>query len=134
MGDADRARRIRGHVAAWAPAAVFAGLIFFGSSRAWSVPTEGATHVLLAKSVHVLEYGLLCALVRRALVRTGSLERRASMIAFVATVAYGATDELHQRLTPGRTPSPLDLLPDAIGAAAALAAIYAVGKKRTEQT
>jgi len=101
-------------LSAWGPVAVMAGAIFFGSSRNWQGPAGGAAEVVLAKTVHVIEYALLCALVRRALLKSGA--RHVAVPAFVLTVAYAASDEIHQMFTPGRTPSPIDLIPDAIGA------------------
>ena len=49
-----------------------------------------------------------------ATLRFAGLPARA---AFLAAVAWGATDELHQRTVPGRTADPFDLLADAFGAA-----------------
>ena len=47
---------------------------------------------------------------------------RRPLLAFIATVAYGAVDELHQSFVPGRDASPVDLAVDALGAGLAWAA------------
>jgi VanZ family protein len=41
------------------------------------------------------------------------------------TIAFGMSDEFHQRFTPGRSPDLLDVLADTIGACAAAALVYA---------
>ena len=113
-----RRRVVWNFLFAWGPALAMAGAIFFGSSRDWQGPATGAPGVVLAKAVHVIEYAILCALVRRALVRSGA--RHVAGLAFAITVAFAASDEIHQMFTPGRTPSPIDLIPDATGALLAL--------------
>ncbi len=42
-------------------------------------------------------------------------------LAFVVTVLYGVSDEVHQSFVEGRDASPLDVVADAVGAAAAWA-------------
>ena len=41
-------------------------------------------------------------------------------LALLLAIAYGITDEVHQHFVPGRHMDPLDLLTDAVGAAAAV--------------
>jgi VanZ family protein len=84
---------------------------------------------------HVVEYGMLALLLywaleggRRAGKNSGA--GRAACWAFVIAVAYGITDEVHQRLVPGRFMDPLDLLADAAAAAVALWAVDVVTRRR----
>jgi VanZ family protein len=62
---------------------------------------------VLRKCAHTLEYAILGALLLRALGRETP--------AFLAGVAYAATDELHQHFVHGRHASPVDVAIDAVG-------------------
>ena len=81
------------------------------------------------KSLHGLTYFGLVVVVVRAMV--GGLPRRTDMrvaiIAFLITVAYAATDEVHQMFVPGRTADVFDLVADAGGAMLGTAACWAWG-------
>jgi VanZ family protein len=72
------------------------------------------------KPLHWLAYLGLAVLVVRAL--AGGLPRRIgfgiALAAMLITVAYGATDEVHQLFVPGRTGDVYDLMADAAGALA----------------
>ena len=48
---------------------------------------------------------------------------RWSILAVVFSVGYGVMDELHQSMVPGRTASLSDVVVDAVGAVAAVAAV-----------
>lgn len=67
------------------------------------------------KVVHFAIYGLLATLVCR--LGTGW---RAAVWAFLATAAFGATDEWHQSFIPGRSTELADWLADVLGAAVAV--------------
>ena len=85
------------------------------------------------KLAHLGEYGLLGFLLLRAL--SGSFPRwslRAIVgLALVLTILYGVGDEWHQSWVPLRTPDPLDLMADALGAA--LAAGFWIWQQRRGQ-
>ena len=72
----------------------------------------GTWDLVLRKCAHVTEYAILAALFMRAIGRAAP--------AFAATVAYAATDELHQHFVRGRHASPVDVAIDAFGAALGL--------------
>jgi len=78
---------------------------------------------------HGIAYAGLAVLVVRALV--GGLPRRvgagAAVLAVLIAVAYGVTDEFHQRFVPGRFADLNDLATDAAGAATGAAACWAWG-------
>ena len=60
-------------------------------------------------------------------------DRKKSWLAWLLAVLYAATDELHQSFTPGRHPSPVDvLLFDGGGAFLALAALNWILKRRAK--
>ncbi len=96
----------------WAPVGLYMGAIFFVSSLS-NPPVPPTTD----KPLHWLAYLGLAVLVVRAL--AGGLPRRIgfgiALAAMLITVAYGATDEVHQLFVPGRTADVYDLMADAAG-------------------
>jgi VanZ family protein len=104
-------------VALWGPVVLVMALIFFGSAQSDpAAPPAG----LSDKSAHFLAYAALGASLVRALAggRPSAMTGRRVVLAFVLATLYGASDELHQRFVPNRTPDPLDLVADAAGALA----------------
>jgi len=96
-------------VSLWLPVVVWAGVIF-GLSAIPSLSSGlGAWDTVLRKCAHVTEYAILGALLLRALGR--------ELPAFLAAVAYAATDEIHQHFVRGRHASPIDVAIDAAGVA-----------------
>jgi VanZ family protein len=81
-----------------------------------TAPDPAADYVL-RKLGHMVVFGILAVLVAWAWPW-----RRPIAAAFVLTVLYAATDELHQSFVPGRYGDPLDVAIDAAGAAIGLAA------------
>jgi VanZ family protein len=106
----------------WGPAAAMMVLIFFASA----IPNVGPLPGQVSdKTAHFAAYALLAAFVLRALAsaRLDAVSARGAVWAWLVAAAYGASDEWHQRLVPGRTPSAADWLADAAGAAFAVALI-----------
>jgi VanZ family protein len=93
-----------------------------------SVPfrTFALLGILLRKSAHVIEYGLLagflCAGFREKDPSGWRLGRGLWCVCIAA--AYSLTDELHQASVPGRNASLVDCGIDATGAAIAVALVY----------
>ena len=89
------------------------GAIFYVSSLA-NPPVPIGTD----KPLHWLAYLGLAITVVRAL--AGGLPRRIgvgmAVTAILITIAYAATDEVHQMFVPGRTADAYDLVADAAGA------------------
>jgi VanZ family protein len=114
----------RFRVLRWAPAIVWAAIIFALSSlSAVPAPPGGLTD----KHVHLIVYGVLGALLvwgltDRSLART---TWRTVAAAVVLATVYGASDEWHQSFVPGRFVSALDLAADGAGAAIAAVALRA---------
>jgi VanZ family protein len=79
------------------------------------------------KTVHVIAYGVLGALLVRALAggRIEGVTWPRALVAVVLATLYGVSDEVHQRFVPGRSPDTMDVLADAAGAAAAAALLVA---------
>jgi VanZ family protein len=114
--------RILGRLDLWAPPLVLMAVIFALSAQPDLSTGLGVWDTIARKLVHMGEYALLCFLWWRAL-RTVVAARAAVALAFCVTVAYAATDELHQGSVQGRHGTPVDVGIDAVGAAAAALAI-----------
>jgi VanZ family protein len=84
------------------------------------------------KSLHFWVYGLLGALLLRALAGAAwaGVTVRAASAAWLMAVVWGALDEVHQAFVPGRSLSGLDWLADAGGAALAAGVVLAVVVRR----
>jgi VanZ family protein len=96
--------------------------IFALSSVPNDDPDRGLAHLILRKAAHFTEYALLAGLWWRAL-RTRLDSRAALVAAFSIAAAYAVTDEIHQTFVDTRVGSPVDVLIDVAGAAAATALI-----------
>ena len=119
----------------WGPALAWMVLIFAASSLS-SEALESAGSAKASRSApvvanqvtaHLIEFGVLAALLYRALsFRRGLFVQW--VVVVVVTTAYGASDEFHQSFVPGRYPSWLDIGFDTVGAilgsSAALAWIW----------
>ena len=88
-----------------------------------SAPALSSLNSLTRVFAHLTEYGIFAALLYACL-------RRPILCVALAT-AYALTDEFHQLYVPGRGASLLDCALDALGAALAIAVIYAVRKRRS---
>jgi VanZ family protein len=97
------------------PPLALMALIFFFSAQPDLGTGLGVWDTILRKAAHMAEYGLLWYLWHRA------LERPTPWPAAVITLAYAASDELHQSFVEGRHGTPVDWLIDAAGVAIAIA-------------
>jgi hypothetical protein len=85
----------------------------------WASPaTLAAAHYGFRKLGHLVEFGILAVLWRRALAPS----TRAVPIAFAVASLYAGVDEWRQGLTPDRSPAVGDVVIDALGALLGLAA------------
>ncbi len=67
--------------------------------------------------VHVIEYGVLAALVARAVTKASyRLSVRQAALSVIITAGYGVTDELHQYFVPNRYPDMDDIVRNTVGA------------------
>jgi len=113
----------------WGPAASLMAVIFAASS----VPHLDTTSSGISdKTLHVWTYGALGALLVRALAGAAwtGVTSRVAGLAWVIAVAWGALDEWHQSIVPGRSLSSRDLVADAIGAALAVAVVLLVARRQ----
>jgi len=93
-------------------------LIFFFSHQPDLSSGLGVWDTIGRKMFHAAEYALLCFLWWRALAgvttRTGALAAAAAL-----SLAYAVTDEIHQTFIEGRHGTPVDVVIDSVGIAAA---------------
>jgi len=121
----------------WLPVIIWAGFISWFSTDAFSARSTNnyidpllryffgeltpagfrLAHTIIRKSAHLTEYGILGALMCRALTAPGARIARATILRAVAyCAAYATLDEAHQLFVPSRTGSPVDVLIDTTGA------------------
>ena len=102
-------------ISRFGPPLVLMALIFFFSAQPDLGTGLGAWDTILRKATHMAEYALLWYLWHRA------LELTSPWPAAAITLAYAASDELHQSFVEGRHGTPVDVLIDAVGVAIAIA-------------
>jgi hypothetical protein len=107
----DRYERCPGGVR-WGLALAWAGAIWWFSSRPPPRVGSGTSFVFLANFAHAAVFGALAALL---LLAFGD-RRRAPAASAALAAAWGVLDEVHQMAVPGRAPSVLDAVTDAVGA------------------
>lgn len=101
-------RVFRGLALAW-----MAFIFYLSSQPHLDVPSvmEGQD-----KFMHFVAYAILGFFIARALGPiTGTFSWQRVAVAAALTLLYGLSDEFHQSFVPGRSPSALDLVADALG-------------------
>lgn len=112
-------------LSSWFPPVLWAGFIFTLSAMP-DLQSGLPQDFLLRKVAHAVEFGVLALLVARAFRRAERWDaKRALAGAFVISVLYAFSDELHQTFVPGRSPSLRDVGVDALGIVVALTVAYA---------
>jgi VanZ family protein len=100
----------------------------------WATPSQiAALHLLVRKVAHLVEYGLLAALWRRALSREGWPAARATRVALAVSVGWAFVDEGRQSLEPTRGGSVVDVAVDAAGAILTLAWLAGDGRRAADR-
>jgi VanZ family protein len=126
------------HVRLWLPVVAWAAMIFTLSSMPFDAPptTQGLIErYKIDKVVHLIMFGILSALVLRALRERDLLPLRVALaLAVVVTSAYGASDEWHQMFVPNRYPSVSDWVADTLGAGLAAVLYYRYESRRSTKT
>lgn len=106
----------------WAPVLIYIAGIFYLSSLS-SIPLAAVCPDYIE---HAVEYFGLAVLVARAL-NNGlrqTVPLRVLVLAWGLCVAYGTSDELHQKFVPDRFADVSDVLSDSIGAGLGLVAVH----------
>jgi VanZ family protein len=107
--------------------------VIFALSAQSSLPSipQSTADAIFKKTGHAVAYAILCLLIARGLhehehehehEQPGRESRpfqwRLLIASLLLSALYGASDELHQSLVPGRTPQVFDWMVDVAGAAA----------------
>ncbi len=101
----------------WGPAVIMLVLIFTASGTPGNdLPQFGVWDIFAKKGGHLIGYALLGVAWLRGLAYGKPASRSNIVLAIVLSTCYAATDEFHQSFIPFRTPSPVDVGIDAIGA------------------
>jgi len=106
-------------ILSWSPVLAWCGLIFGLSSIPDLGTGLGVWDLLLRKTAHAGEFGVLAALFCRALSGSGDFSVRFLFwSAFVFCVLYAISDEFHQSFVQGRFGTAFDVSVDSAGALA----------------
>lgn len=109
----------------WIPTWLWMGIIFAFSSRpSDELPDFGLYDLLVKKGGHMLGYALLAWLFFRSWQGSGLSRNRAYTLAFLSSVLYAVSDEVHQSFVPGRHARVTDVLIDTIGILLALWTVH----------
>ncbi len=93
-------------------------LIFVASGTPGNdLPQFGGWDIFAKKGGHLIGYAMLGVAWLRGLAYGKPANRNTILLAVVLSTCYAATDEFHQSFIPLRTPSPVDVGIDAVGAA-----------------
>lgn len=111
-------------VVPWLPAIAYMALIFYSSSQPEPAPV--LTRNVWDKLLHGGGYAVLALAYLWALRRERWTWAQIAITAVVLTSIYAATDEFHQRFTPGRLSDVGDWFADTVGGAIAVALASAV--------
>jgi VanZ family protein len=137
----------------WAPVIIWAGVIFYMSTRTFGssftnrllsdilailhVEVSRHTFHLLAhgfrKLGHLTEYSIFAIFLYHALGddHHGSWNPRKALACILLAGLYSLTDEFHQRFVPGRGPSIVDSGIDTFGATLGMVIVYLAGRDRS---
>lgn len=101
----------------WLPPFTWMGVIFFMSSqKSISITTNVAADFTTFKTLHMIEYAFLFFLFYRAFQSIKNIQRKFwTICAFVISMFYSLTDELHQLYIPSRQGRLRDILFDIAG-------------------
>ncbi|MCS6777061.1 MAG: VanZ family protein [Chloroherpetonaceae bacterium] len=93
-------------------------------ARNLSPHTLHVINIMVRKLGHVTEYAILTLLAVRAIqFGAPSLKKRSLLGAFLISLLYACSDEIHQRFVPGRGASPIDVAIDMTGVVLVMAGI-----------
>ena len=117
----------------WLPALTYMAAIFIMSSFPAPEPAKQVPIFFEIKIVHIVEYGILCALIIFALLNTTKAPLGQLLVfAVLLTVLYGISDEIHQSFIPSRTARWQDVVANLTGSSVAAVSFAAYSKIRAK--
>ena len=123
----------------WTLVVFWAGLIFLSSSISsfavvFGEPAGSAkSSGWISGGIHVFIYFVLCLFLIRACLSMKISPGKVWLFSFLLSLAYGASDEVHQYFTPGREMHLSDWLLDALGSYL-IVGIYSYREIRKKKT
>jgi len=105
----------------------------------WDEATRATAHFLVRKAAHLTEYGILAALLLRALrgstVGSGNAWRWGAAFGTIAgCAAVASIDEIHQSFSSARTGTPWDVALDILGASFSVLLCWVFAQRKSEAT
>jgi VanZ family protein len=114
----------------WGPAIVIMAIIFIASATPGSdIPGFGSWDEFFKKGGHMLGYALLATAFYHALNSSKRSIKQNFILVLCIVALYAASDEFHQRFTPGRTASFRDVGIDVAGGLLGIAVIRFVQRR-----
>lgn len=111
-------------ILSWLTVAIWAAIIFLFSSQSTIALDIGAWDFVLRKLAHMGEFGVLFLLLWKAIRELGVAKSKALAIAAALSMAYAASDEIHQSFVPGRSPTVRDVAIDFTGIMISILVLY----------
>jgi VanZ family protein len=101
----------------WLPPFIWMGIIFYMSSqKSISITTNVTAEFYTFKTLHIIEYAFLFFLFYRAFQSMKHLQdNMCGILAFIVTILYSISDELHQLSIPTRQGRLRDIVFDMVG-------------------
>jgi VanZ family protein len=96
----------------WLPSIAYLGIIFYLSSQSKPLDMDIGFKGI-DKFLHIGEYAMTGFLLFFSLKKSGV--KRAFIVAFILSTAYGISDEIHQSLVPNRSSDLFDIIADMLG-------------------
>jgi len=121
---------VRRPAAAFLPALLYAGVIFYLSSQSNPLPFLPRSVLSHDKVLHLIEYGGFAGLLSLGFSGLDLSWPRTFLFALLVASAYGASDELHQYFVPNRECDVFDWMADTVGAGLGAAVGCAVLRRR----
>ncbi len=118
------------------PVGAWMALIWWLSSLSGDAGPPSILGGFVNNLAHAPLFGLLALWLALLLPRSNGwprLDRRTATQVLLAVLAYALLDEWHQSTSPGRVPSPYDVLTDLVGAACTLWIIAFAGRPNATQ-
>lgn len=122
---------MNGWIYRWGPAILLMTIIFIASATPGSsMPELGYWDYVVKKGGHMLGYALLAASYYHALCGEKNAPKWRFILAMFLTILFAASDEYHQKFTPGRSASPIDVGIDTAGGLIGFAVSHRAGRRK----